>query len=128
MLPPDLQPARIVTRGIRKVLPRSLLGRSLLIILLPLVILQAVALQIFYGSHLEVLSLRFAAPVAGEISYTLDMLRRFPRVGDRDWILRDARDQFDLDIGLKPGATLAAIKHKAILGPMDTDLAAALEE
>jgi two-component system, OmpR family, osmolarity sensor histidine kinase EnvZ len=56
------------------------------------------------------------------------MLRRFPRVADRDWILRDARDQFDLDIGLKPGATLAVIKRKAILGPMDTDLALALDE
>ena len=112
----------------KRVLPRSLLGRTLLIVLIPLVVLQGVALQIFYGSHLEVLSRRFAAPVAGEISYTLDMLRRFPRVGDRDWILRDARDQFDLDIGLKPGAVLGYIKRKAILGPMDTDLAAALEE
>ena len=121
-------PRLSLNRISKKVLPRSLLGRSLLIILLPLVILQAVALQIFYGSHLEVVSRRFAASVAGEISYTLDMLRRFPRVTDRDWILRDARDQFDLDIGLKPNGLLTNIKHKAILGPMDTDLAAALEE
>ena len=43
---------------LRKILPRSLLGRSLLIVLVPLVLLQAVALQIFYGSHLDELSRR----------------------------------------------------------------------
>jgi two-component system, OmpR family, osmolarity sensor histidine kinase EnvZ len=113
---------------VKSVLPRSLLGRSLLIILVPLVLLQAVALQIFYGSHLEVVSRRFASGVAGEIGYTLDQLRRFPDPADRDWILREARDQFDFDIALKPGAVLTNIKRKAILGPMDDDLAAALVE
>jgi len=45
-------------RPARKVLPRSLLGRSLLIILVPLVVVQAVALMLFYGSHLELISRR----------------------------------------------------------------------
>ena len=48
-------------------LPRSLLGRSLLMILVPLVLLQAVALQIFYGSHLDIVSRRLSAAIAGEI-------------------------------------------------------------
>lgn len=116
------------SRLTKKVVPRSLLGRSLLIILLPLILLQAVALQIYYGSHLEVLSRRFAGSVAGEIGYTLDMLRRFPDAADRDWIMRQARDQFELDIGLKRNAALASFKRKPILGPMDDDLAAALIE
>jgi two-component system osmolarity sensor histidine kinase EnvZ len=121
---PDLGIARLSKR----VVPRSLLGRSLLIILLPLLLLQAIALQIFYGSHLEVVSRRFATAVAGEIGYTVDVMRRFPNPADHDWILREARDQFDLDIGLKRNATIMPIKHKPILGPMDDDLAAALIE
>ena len=91
MLPPDLQPARMVNRGIRKVLPRSLLGRSLLMILLPLVLLQAVALQIFYGSHLDVVSRRLSSAVVGEIAYTLELLNRYPDEADRDWILQHGR-------------------------------------
>ena len=51
-------------RVLRRFLPRSLLGRSLLIVLVPLVLLQAVALQIFYGSHLDELSRRLAGSVA----------------------------------------------------------------
>ena len=57
-------------------------------ILLPLVLLQAVALQIFYGSHLDIVSRRLSGGVAGELAYTLEMLGGFPR--DRDWILRMA--------------------------------------
>ena len=49
-------------------MPRSLLGRSLLMILLPLVLLQAVALQMFYGSHLDVVSRRLSGAIAGEIA------------------------------------------------------------
>ena len=45
-------------RGLRRLVPRGLLGRSLLIILVPLLLLQAIALQVFYGSHLDVISRR----------------------------------------------------------------------
>src|ERR1700693_5908895 len=106
MLPPDIQPARIVNRGIRKVLPRSLLGRSLLMILVPLVLLQAVALQIFYGSHLDIVSRRLASAVGGDIAYTLEMLRRYPDAADRAWILGKAGTEFDLDMTIETGAVL----------------------
>ena len=77
-------------RLVKRFLPRSLLGRSLLMILLPLMLLQAVALQIFYGSHLDLVSRRLSGGVAGEIAYTLDLLHQFPDDADRAWILRDA--------------------------------------
>ena len=61
-------------RQARKILPRSLLGRSLLIILVPLVLVQAVALMLFYGSHLDLISRRLSGAVAGEIAYTVRLL------------------------------------------------------
>jgi two-component system osmolarity sensor histidine kinase EnvZ len=128
MLPPDLQPARIVNRGIRKVLPRSLLGRSLLMILLPLVLLQAVALQIFYGSHLDVVSRRLSSAVVGEIGYSLELLNRYPDEADRRWILSQAARDFDLDMTIDSGAALPNERVINILGPMDDDLASALRE
>ena len=75
-------------------------------ILLPLVLLQAVALQIFYGSHLDVVSRRLSGGVAGEIAYTLELMRPLSRHGRRDWILRTAQQQFDLDMRMEPGAML----------------------
>jgi two-component system osmolarity sensor histidine kinase EnvZ len=94
-------------------------------ILLPLVLLQAVALQIFYGSHLDIVSRRLSGSVAADLAYTLDMLNLFPE--DRARILRLAHQQFDLVLKMEPG-TLAVTPRVNILGPMDDDLANALEE
>ena len=115
-------------RILKRILPRSLLGRSLLMILMPLVLLQAVALQIFYGSHLDLVSRRLSAGITNEIAYTLDLLHQFPDEADRDWILYDAGERFDLQFRLDPGAVLRNIKQVNILGPMDDDLAAALRQ
>src|SRR4051794_16792595 len=123
---PDIQAARMMNRGIRKVLPRSLLGRSLLMILLPLVLLQAVALQIFYGSHLDVVSRRLTGGVAADLAYTLELLNRFPH--DQPLILRMAHEQFDLVLRMEPGAVLPSRNWVNVLGPMDDDLAVALQE
>jgi two-component system, OmpR family, osmolarity sensor histidine kinase EnvZ len=114
--------------AIKRFFPRSLLGRSLLMILLPLVLLQAVALQIYYGSHLDLVSRRLSGGVVGETAYTLDLLRQFPDPFDRAWILSDANKRFDLTIDVEPGATLRNAKPVNILGPMDDDLTAALKE
>ena len=115
-------------RILKRILPRSLLGRSLLMILMPLVLLQAVALQIFYGSHLDLVSRRLSAGITNEIAYTLDLLHQFPDEADRDWILYDAGERFDLQFRLDPGAVLRNTKQVNILGPMDDDLAAALRQ
>ena len=125
---PEIHPARMMNRGIRKVLPRSLLGRSLLMILVPLVLLQAVALQIFYGSHLDVVSRRLSSAVGGEVAYTLEMLRRYPDAADQAWILGKAGSEFDLQMTIETGAVLPDAPRTNILGPMDDDLATSLRE
>ncbi|MBV9653182.1 MAG: HAMP domain-containing protein [Acetobacteraceae bacterium] len=112
----------------KRFLPRSLLGRSLLIVLLPLVLLEAVALQIFYGSHLDIVSRRLSFAIAGEIAYTLDLMGRFPGEDNETWILRQAWDQFQIKMSVEGGGTLPDRRSTNILGPMDDDLAAALEQ
>jgi two-component system osmolarity sensor histidine kinase EnvZ len=116
------------SRVVKRVLPRTLLGRSLLIMLVPLVLVLAVALQIFYGSHLNIVSRRFASAVAGEIAATIDAMGRFPQDRDRDWVLREAYDQFELAVRFAPDAQLGDGGATAVLGPIDDDLAAALRE
>jgi two-component system osmolarity sensor histidine kinase EnvZ len=113
---------------VKRFLPRSLLGRSLLMILIPLVLLQAVALQIFYGSHLNLVSRRMSGSVTSEIAYTLDLMRQFPDDADRTWILDDANRRFDLKFRIDHGAILPNRKPVNILGPMDDDLTMALQQ
>ena len=109
---------------LKRFLPRGLLGRSLLIVLVPLVILQAVTFTIFYGGHLDFISRRLSTAVAGEIAQTIVLLNRYP--DDRDLTLGTALRLFELPMRLKPGAVLETRPRVNLPGPMDDDLAAAL--
>lgn len=112
---------------LKRFLPHSLLWRSLLLILVPLVTVQAVALQIFYGSHLDIISRRFALAIAGEVAMTVDLLNRYPDESDRVWVLDHARRQLDITMRLEPSAELRRGRRVSMIGPVDEDLAMALQ-
>ena len=52
----------------KRILPRSLFGRSLLIIVTPLILVQVIATWIFYDRVWDTVSRRLSSAVAGEIS------------------------------------------------------------
>ncbi len=113
---------------LRRLLPRSLLGRSLLIILLPLILLQAVALQFFYGTHLDIVSRRLAGAIAGELAFTIEQLNRQPDLAGRLALLHTARETLGMEMRFEPGAAMADLPRRDILGPWDDDLANALRD
>jgi two-component system osmolarity sensor histidine kinase EnvZ len=87
-------------------LPRTLFGRSLLIIVLPLVILQIVLVVIFYDRHWDTVSRWLAIGVAGEVAWLVDQLADTPEPAARAEILDDARRYFGFAVSLEPGARL----------------------
>ncbi|MBB2191214.1 two-component sensor histidine kinase [Gluconacetobacter azotocaptans] len=117
---------RRMDRPVRRVLPRSLLGRTLLIILIPLLVTQGISLELFYGNYLKVVSRRLSGSVAGDVVLTLDLLDRYHAAGDRDWITRRVRERTQLDMNWNPGQILRRTGSTHVLGPMDEDLAEAL--
>ena len=106
-------------------MPRGLMGRSLLIVLVPLILIQAVAFIFFYGSHLDFISRRLAFSVAGEVAQIIELLQRYP--ADRERILQSALNQFEVPMRLIPGAVLEPDRHVNLPGPMDDELAAAMQ-
>ena len=119
-----MTPAMVMLRGVKRLVPRGLLGRSLLIVLVPLILLQAVAFTFFYGVHLDLVSRRLSGAIAGEIAQTIGLLQRYP--DDQESILRSAWLQFEIPMRVIPDATLPPNRHVNQPGPMDDDLAAAL--
>jgi two-component system osmolarity sensor histidine kinase EnvZ len=111
-------------RLLRKFLPRGLLGRSLLIVLIPLVLLQAVALQIFYGSHLTELSRRLADAVAGEVGFMVDEVDRAPNT--RGLVIVETDKHFGFDTVFLREQVLRHLPPPDAPGPVDDDLANAL--
>ena len=122
-------PGKAVSRAARSVLPRGLLGRSILIILAPILVLQVVALLLFYGGHLDVISRRLAGGVAGDVAMVAELVRREPPE-NRVWIFREASWRLDLNLAFEEGARLQAVSRPASLTllPLEEDLDRALFE
>jgi len=122
----EAQPA--LRRGLKRFAPRGLLGRSLLLILGPLLIVQAVALTAFYGGHVDVISRRLATSLAGEIGMVTQLLGQLPEEA-HPAILREATWRLGLGIAFEPGIQMGAIPARPAwspLLPLEPDLAQAL--
>lgn len=90
-----------LTNTAKQLLPRSLLGRSLMIIVTPLVLLQLVSAFIFYESHWDKVSVRLARGVAGDIGSVITLLHQFPDPEDRAWVFGLAADHMELAVALQ---------------------------
>ncbi|MCB1537567.1 MAG: ATP-binding protein [Rhodospirillales bacterium] len=66
-------------RRLRDVMPRGLFGRTVLIILLPVLIAQALSTYIFFDRHWTRMTERLAYAVAGEIAAVSDQIEGSPR-------------------------------------------------
>ncbi len=113
---------------LKRLFPRSLLWRGLLMILLPLVVVQAVALAIFYGNHLDFISRRFALSVAGEVAMTVDLLQRYPDPATQRWVLAQAWRKWEMRMVLEPKAKLPGGRRGGLVGPVHKDLEDALHQ
>jgi len=115
------------SQGIRKLLPRTLFGRSLLIIVTPVVLAQLVATWIFYDRHWETMTNRLAFAVAGEIAFVVDQLERETDANARDRIMVSANDAMDLQVSLEKGFKLPN-KPPPLRGMLQRTLGRALDE
>mgnify|MGYP000229739726 CR=1 FL=1 len=87
-------------------LPKSLLGRSVLIIVTPLILLQVVSATIFFENHWSKVGRRLALGVAGEVALVIDGLRSAPDERTRSRLLSRAHSMLQLDIEFQRGAFL----------------------
>ncbi len=109
-------------------LPRSLFGRSLIIIILPLVLAQLIATWIFYDRHWDTVEWRLATGVAGDIALTLDSMRYADTPDEVDALLMRAADATDLYFIFRPGERLPNDVREAGDSRIEEQLAAALDE
>ncbi len=91
---------------LRRVLPRSLLGRSLLIIVTPLIVLQVVSTWAFYENHWDTVTRRLALAVAGDVAAVIELMEEMPDPSAYPRIFAIARESMRLTCALLPGARL----------------------
>lgn len=113
---------------LKRLAPQGLLGRSLLIIVVPLVVLQLVSAYVFYGSHWETVAKRLAKGLAGDVGAVIESLRAFPGEAERGLILSIAANKMELDIRFLAGAILPNQPKAAPSGLLERALAEAMDE
>lgn len=113
-LPNVLRPPRVV--------PRTLFSRSLLIVILPLLILQAVLTYVFYERHWDSVTRWLAVGLAGEVGLMVELLEAAKTPEARAKVLGLAREHYHFAVSLEPGAKLApAVESGGLLPPARLD-------
>ncbi len=92
---------------LKRFVPRTLFGRSLLIIVIPLILLQVVAAYIFYERHWDNVSRHLALGLVGDITAVMKLIQAFPEKSDRSFVLWTARVFMRIDTDIETGAALA---------------------
>jgi two-component system, OmpR family, osmolarity sensor histidine kinase EnvZ len=90
----------------KRLLPQTTFGRSLLLIVIPLVLVQMIAAWIFYDRHWETVSYRLSADVAGDIAMVIDAVEPTASDPELSAQLRHASDMTELDFTFSSGALL----------------------
>jgi two-component system, OmpR family, osmolarity sensor histidine kinase EnvZ len=97
---PDDEPEIRRDPWIKRVLPRTMFGRSLLIVVMPLILLQAIATWVFYDRHWAAVSWRLSAAVAGDIGLLVEALKLADSPAQTAGLLAHAKSQTDLDFSI----------------------------
>jgi two-component system osmolarity sensor histidine kinase EnvZ len=99
----------IQPRGLlKRLLPRTMFGRSLLIVVVPLVLLQAIAAWVFYDRHWAAVSWRLSAGVVGDIALLIEAMQLAGSATDTARLLDRGASVTDLDFTLRRGERLQA--------------------
>jgi two-component system osmolarity sensor histidine kinase EnvZ len=91
---------------IKQLLPRTMFGRSLLIVVMPLILLQAIATWIFYDRHWAAISWRLSTGVAGDIGLIIEAIPLAGSGPATTRLLQRAGLLTDLEFTLHRGARL----------------------
>ncbi|HYH38595.1 MAG TPA: ATP-binding protein [Azospirillum sp.] len=113
--------------GLKRFLPRTLFARTLLIIVTPVILAQAVATWIFYDRHWDTMTNRLATAVAGDIAMVAELLERDPSPDNRQRVIAMAARSSDLIVTVEPGHTLAEPRRQ-LRGLLERTLSQALNE
>jgi len=111
-LPIDAAPARLddleirQRKWIKRVLPNTMFGRSLLLIVMPLVLVQVISAWVFYARHWETVAHRFAADVAAEITMLSESMTIAQTDTQLDQLMDQATSRTEIKFSLDRGGLL----------------------
>lgn len=95
-------------RTLKRLLPRGLFGRSLIIIVAPMLMLQGVMTYAFFERHYATVTRHMAQGVAADVGYLIALKESRGPAKDRAASLETAARNFGYQVSFYPGDRLAA--------------------
>ncbi|MFO0412236.1 MAG: ATP-binding protein [bacterium] len=114
------------TRFLKRRLPTSLWGRSLLIIVLPVLVMQVAVTWAFFDMHWQTVTARLSDGLAGDIAWAAESWRDDPMPENMAVISERAERSMSLSVQLRDGDTLPAENRRGPIGVVDRTLEKAL--
>ncbi|MBV9996884.1 MAG: ATP-binding protein [Caulobacteraceae bacterium] len=114
-------------RLIKRRMPTTLFGRSLLIIVLPIAVMQIAVTWIFFESYWQRVNGHLTEGLAGEIAWVIRAYEDDPTAAGFARLSNRAEQSLDLSLILQPDAQLPVRRHSAVFG-IDRALQRSLSE
>lgn len=114
-------------RALASVLPRGLYGRSLVIVIAPVVLLQSVVAYVFMERHWQLVTRRMSAAVAADVAAMVEVYRSFPHDREATALQRIARRNLNMDLDILPGASLPPPGPRPFFSLLDQALSRQLQ-
>jgi len=120
--------AAVLWRPIKRRLPTSLFGRSLLIIVLPVAIMQIVVAYVFFDAHWQSVNAHLTEGLAGDVSWILQSYRQDADPANVARLEDRAQRSLDLSIAFQDGGVLPRGRRPILFAAVDRSLQRALAE
>ena len=106
--------------------PKTLFGRSLLIIVLPVAIKQVAVTYVFFDAHWQTVTARLSEGLAGDIAWAVESYQDDPSPAAFQRLAARAQESMGLSVALQPGKTLPVGRRSSLFAPIDRSMQRAL--
>lgn len=118
---------RLNPRFLKRLAPTSLFGRSVLIILLPIVLMQAAVAYAFFDAEWRTVTTQLSEALASDVAFNVALYQADPSPETLNRIARRAQQTQSLTVSLQAGRQLPPAS-RSLLPPLDEALRSALDD
>jgi len=119
---------RRVQRLIKRSLPTTLFGRSLLIIVLPVALMQIAVTWVFFDAHWQTVTSRLSDGLAGDVAWAVESYQDDPSPAAMARLSDRAETSLSLSLALQPGRDLPVGRRANPFAVVDRSLERALAQ
>ena len=106
----------------KRYLPKSLFGRALLIIMLPIAIMQIAVAYFFFNAHWNQVTANLSDSVAADVSVAVQLYKQNPTVNRAERLDNMLRPKMELSVALEEGDQLPVTTRDSFFSNLDKTL------